>query len=360
MCVLLSHGEADASEDSSGTASNVAKDSDSNVNSKKRRARSSCSDSDSDSDSSSSLSSSRPARKTLPKRQKRGESKVGRPRRGVDLMEANEPGLCSLGELLLLAKKVLFITGAGISVASGIAPFRGSADAVWEQSVHEMGTRAKFEENPLKWYKNFWLHHFNEAKAEKYLPNEAHVTIAELCKLFPNVRVLTQNIDRLHRHSSGTIDSQLIEVHGFAGSFKCFTESCDYSSEKVHSQKLPENLRKSTLPRCPSCNAIMCPNCLLFDEDYTDHESYEFRRAKKWIEQAEVMVFVGTSFAVRLTSMATVEASSRRLPVFNFNLHNNFPEKHRSRAHLHFINGKAEESLPLLLAKFLPPRETKG
>mmetsp|Transcript_6038 Transcript_6038/g.12289 ORF Transcript_6038/g.12289 Transcript_6038/m.12289 type:complete len:674 (-) Transcript_6038:589-2610(-) len=286
-----------------------------------------------------------------------------RPKRGQSqtLEAESEPPMAKLARLILEGKHVVFITGAGLSVASGIPPFRGQDDAVWEESVYTWGTREKFEENPLAWYNTFWLRHFDEGKAVNYFPNPGHAALARICANYPeSAHLITQNIDRLHRHTVGKIDDdQLIEIHGYSGGYKCYTDDCIYQKEQVHYAKLgdrihrpegarPEIRATEDLPKCPECSQILAPNCLLFDEDYTDHDSYQFKKAKKWFRQADAFVFVGTSFAVQITNLAFIAAATKPAPIFNFNMIDNVPDHFRVRVHSNFIGGPSEKSLPEL------------
>ncbi|GBG26827.1 NAD-dependent deacetylase sir2E [Hondaea fermentalgiana] len=287
-----------------------------------------------------------------------------RPKRGSHgaAVDPAEPPISKLASMILEGKRVVFVTGAGLSVASGIPPFRGQHDAVWEESVYTWGTREKFEEDPLAWYNTFWLRHFDEGKAASYFPNLGHVALARICANYPDsAHLITQNIDRLHRHSNGSIaDDQLIEIHGYSGGFKCYSDRCPYSLERVWHAKLGDKVHRpddggrpriralADLPRCPECSEILCPNCLLFDEDYTDHESYQFDKAKQWFSSADAFVFVGTSFAVQITNLAFIAAATSLAPIFNFNMVDNVPEHFRLRVNCHFIPGRSEVTLPQL------------
>lgn len=53
---------------------------------------------------------------------------------------------------------MLFVTGAGLSVASGIAPYRGSKNAIWSKFVLDWGTKKKFKKNPARWSGYFAQH----------------------------------------------------------------------------------------------------------------------------------------------------------------------------------------------------------
>ena len=288
--------------------------------------------------------SSRIKRKCDRRRSGRGGDRRGRTG-GVSLLN-------SLASDILLGKRVVFVTGAGISAASGVPTFRGSKDAVWSSFVYEWGTRERFEACPLEWYKKFWSTYFDDDVLKGYSPNPAHVALAEIFEKFNNLMCITQNVDCLHSHTSGRIEKErLIEIHGRAGTYKCFTEDCPYESEKQKIATLPKTIEvPKDLPACPSCASIMCPNCLLFDEDYESHSSYRFDDAIEWLEHADCIVFIGTSFAVGITSIALEKASERCPPaaVYNINPSNDVPVSKLPKAIAFNISEKAEVALPCL------------
>ena len=84
------------------------------------------------------------------------------------------------------------------------------------------------------------MKHFDEGKAESFKPNAGHEALASICKAYPKTtKLITQNIDGLHSHSHGAIpQDQLIEIHGFHGAFKCYTDDCPYSTSKLYYGKL--------------------------------------------------------------------------------------------------------------------------
>jgi hypothetical protein len=128
-----------------------------------------------------------------------------------------------LVEHLAAGKRVLFVTGAGLSCASGIPPFRASRrggqalddGAVWSQHIDTMSTRESFLRDPLGWYQDFWLPTFAPKKMDK-APNIGHESLSSLVKLFPGATIVTQNIDGLHQKTKVAWDSgdHLVEAHG--------------------------------------------------------------------------------------------------------------------------------------------------
>jgi NAD-dependent SIR2 family protein deacetylase len=251
--------------------------------------------------------------------------------------------------------KIIFITGAGLSQASGIPPFRGTNDATWSKFITEWGTKKKFLQDPITWYREFWFSFPFVSNPTQYFPNAGHKAIASIVERFPNnVMVITQNIDCLHSHPDAFIPKQnLIQCHGSFIEFKCTWDDCPYSFEKTFQPPIEiPIITMETIPKCPDCQRIMLPNALLFDEDYEDHESYQFDLATEWIENATSIIFVGTSFSVQITDLA-LKRSPPPDEMYNFNLYgiNSIPKSKTSgdwMMKLYHVQGKAEETLPML------------
>ena len=215
---------------------------------------------------------------------------------------------------LRTATAPLFLTGAGISVASGIAPFRGTKDAVWEQDVLEMGTFRMFAKDPVKQWE-WYLRRFDGCRGAQ--PNAAHHAITKLQEWKAaegvRLRVVTQNIDGLHV-AAGTQD--VIEVHGRAREVRCSRPRCKNGApegtlpwtEKAFTE-FREEPKMENLPRCPLCGLILRPHVLWFDEVYLDHSGYRFDDARELFWKSDLVVFVGTSFSVGITESAMMAAT---------------------------------------------------
>ena len=105
----------------------------------------------------------------------------------------------------------------------------------------------------------------------------------------------------------------------------------------------------TSAPTCPECGEACLPQALLFDEDYSDHGFYQFEKLQEWFDEAQAFVFVGTSMAVTLTSLAQEEARDKKVKVFNFNIDDE-PERAATRTlKWHDVCGPAEETLPRLV-----------
>jgi NAD-dependent deacetylase len=216
------------------------------------------------------------------------------------------------------ARRVVYLCGAGLSVPSGIRAYRTGANAVWGEYVLEWGTRTKFLDDPAAWWTTFWLGAHAEVLRTDVSPNAGHRALVQLCARAPNDLVITQNIDGLHR-VAGQPEAQLIEIHGRHDRFICSSaggcEGIDHPVPSVDLSKLP-----AELPRCVHCGAPMRPLVLLFDEYYDGHEAYQAHRARRALNDADVIVFVGTSFSVGITSSAIRAAEVSGARLVNVNL----------------------------------------
>ena len=203
--------------------------------------------------------------------------------------------------------KIVVITGAGISVESGIKPFRGT-NGIWNENPTTMATYTKFKEDPahfLSWYFERFV------SCKDALPNATHEILAK-----QNIRVITQNVDNLHKKAKHPQDS-LIEIHGNIN-FKrkiqatSLRELVAANWEQVDPENLVEELfRIFNIGKGGAIdqNESYRPHILLFDEFYTD--LYESEIALDWVNDAETVIFMGTSNSVGITSM-TLEMAYRK------------------------------------------------
>lgn len=255
-----------------------------------------------------------------------------------------DSALDEVADTIAKTGKVVFLTGAGLSVASGIAPYRKSKDAVWSRFITEWGTVARFHEDPLSWWREFWLKAHGEALVDKK-PNAGHDAITTLVKRNGSHLVITQNIDGLHRQS-GVPEEQLVEIHGRHDRFICSSERCSRVLEPLSSVDLSV-LDQGDVPRCDVCNAPLRPLVLLFDEMYESHPAYQMRKARRALNDAAVILFVGTSFSVGITDYAVRAGEHGRALLVNVNV-----EAVESRGFVNLL-GPAEETLPALAARVI-------
>jgi NAD-dependent deacetylase len=237
-------------------------------------------------------------------------------------------------------RRVVWLTGAGLSVASGLSPYRKSRDAVWENFITDWGTIEKFREDPAVWYREFWwkAHGALLEQAAQVRPNAGHDAITRFLRRFDHHSVITQNIDGLHI-VAGAPRERTIEIHGRHDTSCCANVHCERTQVPLIGLRFATN---EPLPTCAACGTIVRPLVLLFDEYYESHPLYRAREARQWLAAADVVVFVGTSFSVGITAMALQAARYNEATLINVNLD--------PIDELGFLNviGPSEQTLPAL------------
>jgi NAD-dependent deacetylase len=241
------------------------------------------------------------------------------------------------------ARRVVYLCGAGLSVPSGIRAYRAGPNAIWADHVMEWGTFAKFITDPAVWWSSFWLDAHGDL-FKSFQPNAGHVALANAMRRSKDDLVITQNIDGLHR-LAGHPEAQLIEIHGRHDRFICASRTdCPGVASPVERVDL-SRLSAGVIPRCPHCEAPMRPLVLLFDEHYESHDAFQSWRGKKALNDADVLIFVGTSFSVGITSYAVRCADVSGALTINVN-----PEPARFPSMVN-LQGGAEALLPTILAR---------
>jgi len=251
------------------------------------------------------------------------------------------------------SRRLVWITGAGLSVASGIPSYRRGADAVWSRFVTDWGTRARFESDTLRWWRDFWLD-FHDLAPEGVTPNPGHLALAHLVAARPDHLVITQNVDGLHR-ASGVPPRQLVEIHGRHGLYRCTSARCSGFRQPSEDIDL-SGVSRGEIPRCERCGAKLRPLVLLFDERYDSHPFFRAEEAFEAVALADALVFVGTSFAVGITELALDVGRRHGIPILNVNVEP-YAELHPASLSrplgLVDVLGPAEDSLPDVAARLL-------
>jgi NAD-dependent deacetylase len=195
-------------------------------------------------------------------------------------------GATRLAELLRSADRVLALTGAGISVPSGIPDFRSPGTGLWENvDPMEVAHIEVFRRDPERFWQ-FYGQRFAALRDKR--PNGAHHALVELERRGVVDAVVTQNIDGLHR-VAGTRD--LIEVHGSIGTSSCLECGARYELEQVRARL---GGAAHAVPRC-DCGAPLKPDVVLFGELLPEAA---LARASALAAGADVLLCVGSSLEV--------------------------------------------------------------
>ena len=204
---------------------------------------------------------------------------------------------------LVSAKKAIALTGAGISVESGIPPFRGPG-GLWEKiDPLEFAHIDAFMKDPAKVW-NFFIKEMKEI-LDNARPNDAHKSLARLEELGIVTTIITQNVDGLHQTAGNT---DVIEFHGNFAWQRCL--NCDerFETIKLDISKIP--------PRC-SCGGIYKPDCVFFGEIIPPHH---LLRSEQVASACTIMLVIGTSAEVHPAALMPVIAKQAGAKVIEINL----------------------------------------
>jgi NAD-dependent protein deacetylase/lipoamidase len=127
----------------------------------------------------------------------------------------------SLVQSLRNAKKIVALTGAGISAESGLATFRDAQTGLWSKfRPEELATAEAFRRDPkLVWDWYVW----RRESAMNAEPNAGHLALVEMEKRAPGFLLVTQNVDGLHARAE---NKRMVELHGNIHRFRCFENDC--------------------------------------------------------------------------------------------------------------------------------------
>jgi NAD-dependent deacetylase len=200
-------------------------------------------------------------------------------RAGVPLSSAEE-----LAALLRDSERVVALTGAGISVPSGIPDFRTPGKGLWERvNPLEVATIDAFHRDTRRFWR-FYRPRFADLQDKR--PNAAHEALAELERRGVLEAVITQNIDRLHQKAGS---ERVIEVHGSIATSSCTSCETTYELEQV------EALFEDDVATCTACAGKVKPDVVLFGEVLPETAVFE---AHDLCQRADLLLCIGSSLEV--------------------------------------------------------------
>jgi NAD-dependent deacetylase len=198
---------------------------------------------------------------------------------------ATEGAARRLAELIRESQNTVALTGAGVSVPSGIPDFRTPETGLWESvDPMEVAHIEVFERDPARFW-SYYRPRFHSLGDKR--PNGAHEALAELERRELLDGVITQNIDRLHRAAGSR---EVVEVHGSIASSTCRSCQASYGIAVVDSLFDAEGIA-----RCASCGGAVKPDVVLFGEMLPEAT---MARAKELAAAADLMLCVGSSLIV--------------------------------------------------------------
>ena len=233
-------------------------------------------------------------------------------------------------ELITKSKNMIALTGAGISVESGIPDFRSSG-GLWDKYDPAIyASIYSFKNMPEKvWEMIFELMEITGSAK----PNPGHIALAELEKMGFLKAVITQNIDNLHQEGGS---SNVIEYHGNANKLECLKCDHEFAPDDF-------NIQGKEVPLCPDCGKILKPSVVFFGEMIPQKALYE---SQKYAEKADVVLVVGTSAIVYPAAGIPAIARGNGAKIIEFNLEET--ELTHDVTDI-FVQGSAGKTLPALV-----------
>ena len=247
----------------------------------------------------------------------------------------------TIASTLKEAKRVLFITGAGISADSGLPTYRGVGGLYNGESTEDgleieeaLSGECLAVRPDITWK---YLAEI-EANCRGAQPNAAHRLIAALEQEKALVCVLTQNVDGLHRAAGSR---NVIEIHGTVHRLHCM--DCH------HGRKVPDYAGLQIPPECPQCGGIMRPEVVLFGEALPERALASLESV---LEQGvDMVVSIGTTSVFPYIAGPVVWAARQGVPTVEIN-----PDDTTvSGVVEHRLRMSAAEALPELWRRMHPP-----
>ncbi|MBI9053594.1 MAG: NAD-dependent deacylase [Bacteroidales bacterium] len=231
-------------------------------------------------------------------------------------------------KLIKESKYTVAFTGAGISVESGIPPFRGE-NGLWSKYNPEILDLSYFYSHPLaswKVIKEIFYDFFGEAK-----PNKAHLALAELENKGILKSVVTQNIDNLHTEAGS---KEVYEFHGNSRMLVC-KNNHHFEASLFNLEDLP--------PKCTKCNETLKPDFIFFGEGIPE---LAYCKSFEAAEKADVIIVIGSTGEVYPAANMPKQAKANGAKIIEIN-----PEKTLFSESITdvFLQGKASDVMEKIL-----------
>ncbi|KAG2385535.1 hypothetical protein C9374_003350 [Naegleria lovaniensis] len=228
-------------------------------------------------------------------------------------------------ELLSHSQKIVGLTGAGVSVESGISAFRNSGSSnlqnIWdkwnqdEMTYQNILGRKKIRDD------YFEMHAYLKEQISKAFPNPSHQLFSVLNDQGKLLRVITQNIDGMHQRA-GLPESKVIEIHGSSKTVVC--TKCHQLIENPNElyEKVKEHVKRgeeipNELTTCSTCGGILKPNTVSFGEALRHSELVD---ARQMCRECDLLIVMGTRLLVEPVNTLPKLASRRGIPVVIINM----------------------------------------
>jgi NAD-dependent deacetylase len=242
-----------------------------------------------------------------------------------------------VAKLVLRSNRVVCLSGAGISVESGIPPFRNmnpkddltskSSVAIWSEFDPNLMTVQGFNSNPeiaREWWR---MKHTYLPRISSAQPNPAHLFFSYLQSLNKLNSIITQNIDSLHSRS-GVSSERIVELHGHMRGLICSNNSsskynpipygdgqCSFVCSEEDCVK-KNFFREDPTPRCPQCQSPLRTETVMFGQPVP---SEDLKRAIETITNCDLLFIIGSSLIVQPVNSLPLIAQKMGIPIVMIN-----------------------------------------
>ena len=202
-------------------------------------------------------------------------------------------------ELVRKARRIVVLTGAGISSPSGIPDFRSEGSGLWSRhEPMEVASLTAFRTSPERFFN--WFRPL-AGQIVNAKPNAAHKALTEIENAGLELTVVTQNIDGLHQKAGS---KHVVEMHGTLRTLSCTECFKQFESESF----LGPYIKDGNIPRCLNCNGILKPDVILFGEQLLQSAWLDAQRVSR---QCDLMLVAGSSLEVLPVAGLPMQALDR-------------------------------------------------
>lgn len=223
------------------------------------------------------------------------------------------------------SKHLVAFTGAGISVESGIPPFRGE-NGIWNKYDPKIFDIDYYFSNTEKTWQMIKSIFFEVI--ENVEPNEAHFGLAKLEKLGILKGLITQNIDNLHTKAG---NSDVIEYHGNTRQMIC--------TDCASIFPISASILEMTIPICSKCGGLLKPDFVFFGEMIPVDA---IKKSNEHVAKADLMLIIGTTGVIYPASLIPHDAKQKGAKIIEINIE---PSEYTNSITEYFLKGKATEVL---------------
>lgn len=234
-------------------------------------------------------------------------------------------------ELVQGARRIVALTGAGVSCPSGIPDFRSPGGLWADRDPLRVATLQSFRRDPEGFYQ--WLARLIDPMVQAQ-PNPAHLALAALERAGRLKAIVTQNVDGLHQRAGSR---RVFELHGHLRSATCV--EC---GRQIPSDGLLRDLRRRRMRRC-SCGGLFKPDVILFDEALPQGLVWLAREA---ITSCDLLLVAGTALEVAPVCDLPLLALQHQARVLVINLSPTYLDAHADVV----LHADVAKALPLLEA----------